>query len=68
MADATQLDALLEQSERTDIPLLLKAKEDAKKKVKDDPSPANLAALSRSKKMLDEAMSNQGGNKNFSEG
>lgn len=59
MADATQLDALLEQSERTDIPLLLKAKEDAKKKVKDDPSPANLAALSRSKKMLDEAMSNQ---------
>lgn len=65
MADATQLDALLEQSERTDIPLLLKAKEDAKKKVKDDPSPANLAALSRSKKMLDEAMSNQGGNKTF---
>lgn len=59
MADATQLDALLEQSERADIPLLLKAKEDAKKKVKDDPSPANLAALSRSKKMLDEAMSNQ---------
>lgn len=65
MADATQLDALLEQSERTDIPLLLKAKEDAKKKVKDDPSPANLAALSRSKKMLDEAMSNQSGNKTF---
>lgn len=65
MADATQLDALLEQSERTDIPLLLKAKEDAKKKVKDDPSPANLAAFSRSKKMLDEAMSNQNGNRTF---
>ncbi len=65
MAEPTQLDALLEQSERADIPLLLKAKEDAKKKVKDDPSPANLAALSRSKKMLDEAMSNQGGNKTF---
>ena len=65
MADANQLDALLEQSARTDIPLLLKAKEDAKKKVKDDPSPANLAAFSRSKKMLDEAMSNQTGNKSF---
>ena len=65
MADATQLDALLEQSARTDIPLLLKAKEDAKKKVKDDPSAANLAAFSRSKKMLDEAMSNQTGNKTF---
>ena len=65
MADANQLDALLEQSARTDIPLLLKAKEDAKKKVKDDPSPANLAAFSRSKKMLDEAMSNQTGNKTF---
>ena len=57
MADANQLDALLEQSARTDSPLLLKAKEDAKKKVKGDPSPANLAAFSRSKKMLDEAMS-----------
>lgn len=65
MADANQLDALLEQSARTDIPLLLKAKEDAKKKVKDDPSPANLAAFSRSKKMLDEAMSNETGNKTF---
>ena len=65
MADANQLDALLEQSARTDIPLLLKAKEDAKKKVKDDPSPANLAAFSRSKKMLDEAMSKQTGNKSF---
>ena len=65
MADANQLDALLEQSARTDIPLLLKAKEDAKKKVKDDPSPANLAAFSRSKKMLDEAMSNQTGNKSL---
>ncbi len=46
-----------EQSERTDIHLLLKAKRGCQEKVKDDPSPANLAALSRSKKMLDEAMS-----------
>ena len=64
MADATQLNALLEQSERTDIHLLLKAKRGCQEKVKDDPSPANLAALSRSKKMLDEAMSKQTDDKN----
>lgn len=67
MADNSQLDVLLEQSAKTDIPLLLKAKEDAKRRVKDNPSPANLAALSRSSKMLDEAMNNQNENRNFAD-
>lgn len=63
MAETNRLDVLLEQSAKKDIPFLLKAKEEAKKKVKDDPTPANLAAFGRSKKMLDEAMSNQNGTK-----
>ena len=51
------LDSLLERSSGTDVPLLLKAKEDAKRRVKDDPSAANLTALSRANNMLREAMS-----------
>ena len=66
MADPnTNLDSLIERSRNTDIPVLLKVTEDNKRRVKDDPSAANLAALSRSKKMLDEAMSNQTGNKSL---
>ena len=59
------LESLLERSKSTDVPILLKAKEDNKRKVKEYPSAANLAAFSRSKKMLDEAMSNQTDNKIF---
>lgn len=48
MTDTDQnLDSLLERSSGTDVPLLLKAKEDAKRRVKDDPSATNLAALGR---------------------
>lgn len=66
MADAEQnLDSLLERSSGTDVPLLLKAKEDAKRRVKDDPSAANLAALNRATQMLRDAMSNQNGDQNF---
>ena len=54
------LDTLLEHSSGTDVPLLLKAKEDAKRRVKDDPSAANLTALSRATQMLRDAMSNNG--------
>ena len=58
MADTEQnLDSLLERSSGTDVPLLLKAKEDAKRRVKDDPSATNLAALSRATQMLRDAMS-----------
>ncbi len=65
MADEQNLDSLLERSSGTDVPLLLKAKEDAKRRVKDDPSATNLAALSRANQMLRDAMSNQNGNQNF---
>lgn len=66
MADTEQnLDSLLERSSGTDVPLLLKAKEDAKRRVKDDPSAANLAALNRATQMLRDAMSNQNGDQNF---
>ena len=62
MADVEQnLESLLERSSGTDVPLLLKAKEDAKRRVKDDPSSANLAALDRATQMLRDAMSNQNG-------
>ena len=56
------LDSLLERSNGTDVPLLLKAKEVAKRRVKDDPSTANLNALSRATQMLRNAM---GDNQNF---
>ncbi|WP_165070986.1 hypothetical protein [Desulfovibrio sp. ZJ200] len=62
MADVEQnLESLLERSSGTDVPLLLKAKEDAKRRVKDDPSSANLAALDRATQMLRDAMSKQNG-------
>lgn len=63
MEDAEQkIDSLLERSAGTDVPLLLKAKEEAKRRVKDDPSTANLQALSRATTMLRDAM---GENQNF---
>lgn len=66
MANVEQnLDSLLERSNGTDVPLLLKAKEDAKRRVKDDPSAANLTALNRATQMLRDAMSNQNGDQNF---
>ena len=52
---AAQIEAMLEQSKGTDILVLLKAKEAAKKAVKDDPSNANLAALQRANRMLEDA-------------
>ena len=39
---AALIESLLDQSRGTDIPVLLQAKEAAKKAVKDDPSNANL--------------------------
>ena len=67
MADTDQnLDSLLERSSGTDVPLLLKAKEDAKRRVKDDPSATNLVALNRATQMLRDAMSTQNGNQSFS--
>lgn len=50
------MEKLLEQSASTDIKVLLTAKENAKRAVLDDPSPANLAALERASKLVESAM------------
>jgi len=49
------LEQLLSKSRGTDIPVLLQAKEMAKKIVREDPSSANAAALSRITTMLEKA-------------
>lgn len=55
------MEALLAKSAGTDIPVLLQAKEMAKRLVKADPSGANLSALQRATTMLENAMqSNEG--------
>ncbi|MDR2821202.1 MAG: hypothetical protein LBB60_11815 [Desulfovibrio sp.] len=61
----TGIDDLLERSSSTDIPLLLRAKEEAKRIVKDDPCAANLNALDRATKMLRDAMIQANDNGNF---
>ena len=55
------LESLLAKSAGTDIPVLLQAKEVAKRLVKDDPSSANLSALQRATTMLENAMQNNDG-------
>ena len=50
------MEKLLEQSSSTDIQVLLAAKENAKRALLDDPSPANLAALERASRMVESAM------------
>lgn len=57
--DNQALDRLLAQSRGTDIPVLLKAKETAKRLVHTDPSPANLAVLHRATTMLEAAAMDQ---------
>lgn len=56
VADSDRLDSILAQSSSTDVPVLLKAKEEAKRQVNADPSSANLAALDRVQRMLRDAM------------
>ena len=46
-------DKLLEQSSQTDFQVLLGAKEDAKRKVLEEATPANLAALDKATRMLE---------------
>lgn len=50
------MEKLLAQSASTDIKVLLTAKENAKRAVLEDPSPANLAALERASKLVEAAM------------
>lgn len=50
---AENFDKLLEQSSQTDFQVLLGAKEDAKRKVLEEATPANLAALDKATRMLE---------------
>lgn len=52
----SEIDLFIDKSKGTDKALLLTAKEELKRKVKDDPSPSNLAALERVSKMLENAV------------
>lgn len=65
VTDSDKLASILERSSGTDVPVLLKAKEDAKRLVNTDPSSANLAALDRVQRMLRDAMDTQKNNENF---
>lgn len=55
MTNAPDLSTQLAASASTDIGVLLKAKEDAKRLVMEDPSPSNLAALKSATQMLESA-------------
>ena len=55
------MESLLAKSAGTDIPVLLQAKEVAKRLVKEGPSSANLSALQRATTMLENAMNNNEG-------
>ncbi|GFK95466.1 hypothetical protein NNJEOMEG_03329 [Fundidesulfovibrio magnetotacticus] len=48
-----QLLALAEQSAKNDLAFLIKAKEEAKKRMKDDPSPENIKAFERAKSAVE---------------
>lgn len=56
MADTNNIKDLVEKSARTDLQVLLSAKEKAKRLALEDPSPANMSALERAGKMLEAAM------------
>lgn len=53
------IQSLVAKSASTDLQVLLQAKENAKRMVMDDPSQANLSALQRATKMLDDAQAQQ---------
>ncbi len=62
-AERAALENLAAKSAGTDIPILLQAKETAKRLVRDDPTPSNLAALQRADAMLEAAMQKQNNDK-----
>ncbi|MDL2268859.1 hypothetical protein LJC71_04885 [Desulfosarcina sp. OttesenSCG-928-A07] len=55
MSGAPDLSSQLAKSASTDIGVLLKAKEDAKRRLLEDPSQRNLSAFEKASKMLDKA-------------
>ncbi|MFV0421617.1 hypothetical protein [Oleidesulfovibrio sp.] len=61
------VDEMVAQSTKTDVQVLLSAKEKAKRATLDDPTPANLTALERASKMLEYAMQAKTHLKNWQE-
>ncbi|MBU1001936.1 MAG: hypothetical protein KKE73_05390 [Proteobacteria bacterium] len=50
------LEELLERSAETDIPTLLKAKEEAKRRMRNDPSPQNVSVFEKASRMMEARM------------
>ena len=56
--DRSTLEELLERSAETDLPTLLKAKEEAKRRMRDDPSPQNVSVFEKASRMMEARMGN----------
>ena len=56
--DRRTLEELLERSAETDLPTLLKAKEEAKRRMRDDPSPQNVSVFEKASRMMEARMGN----------
>jgi hypothetical protein len=54
--DRQTLVELLERSVETDLPTLLKAKEEAKRRMREDPSPQNVSVFEKASRMLEARM------------
>lgn len=67
MARAEELTELVEKSHRTDIQALLTAKEQAKRAMLEDPSPANVSAFEKSSRLLEDKMQETKNLKNIAE-
>lgn len=63
--DAQQLSRLIKESGKTDLSILISAKEEAKAKVLENPTNSNLQALERANKMLEVKMKETGGTQNI---
>ncbi|WP_461210409.1 hypothetical protein [Desulfocurvus sp. DL9XJH121] len=56
--DRRTLEELLERSAETDLPTLLRAKEEAKRRMRDDPSPQNVSVFEKASRMMEARMAN----------
>ena len=56
--DRSTLDELLERSAETDLPTLRRAKEEAKRRMRDDPSPQNVSVFEKASRMMEARMAN----------
>lgn len=67
MAKAEELKELVEKSHQTDIQALLTAKEQVKRAMLEDPSPANVSAFEKSSRLLEDKMLETKNLKNIAE-